>query len=361
MPSVRTLLEAKKRDRPDLSEVQIGMVGCRAMTCFYCVSVGPKNLMCGQCIGTMKIQDARARGSHEASKITREAVEEKKLANPRGLKCEDCDKRAELYDHRDYNKPLKVAPVCFGCNKRRGSALPIKGYEPSETMRLFAEGKIKRISYDRPPFKGELLKSMRESKNKTLAEVSEKIGRDESAISTWENGKRTPSPRSMRALSEFFKVPISTFFLLMVLISSAHAADLDKVAAAHIGRGETIADNTGPWVERYTGGQRVPWCAGFVSYVLREAGHDLPYTLWARDFAKRGAYGKVAAGPASGEIVVFKRGKASGHVAIVDQVIDQNRFWIIEGNSGSFPAKVKRSFVDRTKDYGREVIAFVKV
>lgn len=38
--------------------------------------------------------------------------------------CVDCGHQAEAYDHRDYNKPLDVAPVCRGCNIRRGSALP---------------------------------------------------------------------------------------------------------------------------------------------------------------------------------------------------------------------------------------------
>lgn len=211
-------------------------------------------------------------------------------------------------------------------------------------------------------FNGSKLKDLRILKGMALEEVATMVECDPSSISLWERGERRPNVKSLRRIAEFFKVPISTFFLLVLLISSAHAAaDLDRVAAAHIGRGEIIADNTGPWVERYTGGKRVPWCAGFVSYVLREAGYDLPYTLWARDFAKRGAYGKLAAFPQEGGIVVFKRGKKSGHVAIVEKVVDLEHFWIIEGNHGAFPAKVKRSFVDTERDLGREVIAFVKV
>jgi hypothetical protein len=37
--------------------------------------------------------------------------------------CVDCGKQARDYDHRDYLKPLDVAPVCRGCNQRRGPAL----------------------------------------------------------------------------------------------------------------------------------------------------------------------------------------------------------------------------------------------
>lgn len=37
--------------------------------------------------------------------------------------CADCAAPAVVYDHRDYAKPLDVAPVCARCNRLRGSAL----------------------------------------------------------------------------------------------------------------------------------------------------------------------------------------------------------------------------------------------
>jgi hypothetical protein len=37
--------------------------------------------------------------------------------------CDDCGRPAQCYDHRDYGQPLVVAPVCFSCNKARGSAV----------------------------------------------------------------------------------------------------------------------------------------------------------------------------------------------------------------------------------------------
>lgn len=40
--------------------------------------------------------------------------------------CVDCGSPAEHYDHRDYNKPLEVDPVCRKCNSRRGPAIPLK-------------------------------------------------------------------------------------------------------------------------------------------------------------------------------------------------------------------------------------------
>lgn len=53
------------------------------------------------------------------------------LADPRMLPCTDCRSAASEYDHRDYNKPLQVEPVCRGCNARRGRALP-KQWRPGE-------------------------------------------------------------------------------------------------------------------------------------------------------------------------------------------------------------------------------------
>lgn len=38
------------------------------------------------------------------------------------IACADCGERAEQYDHRDYEKPLDVQPVCRKCNLRRGPA-----------------------------------------------------------------------------------------------------------------------------------------------------------------------------------------------------------------------------------------------
>jgi len=37
--------------------------------------------------------------------------------------CADCGATARLYDHRDYDKPLSVDPVCRACNYKRGPAM----------------------------------------------------------------------------------------------------------------------------------------------------------------------------------------------------------------------------------------------
>ena len=40
------------------------------------------------------------------------------------IPCVDCGAPARDYDHRDYNKPLDVEPVCRRCNILRGPAIP---------------------------------------------------------------------------------------------------------------------------------------------------------------------------------------------------------------------------------------------
>jgi len=56
--------------------------------------------------------------------ITRAAVKKGVLPHPRTLACLDCGNPAECYDHRDYNKPLAVDPVCRRCNNFRGAGVP---------------------------------------------------------------------------------------------------------------------------------------------------------------------------------------------------------------------------------------------
>lgn len=45
------------------------------------------------------------------------------------LKCFDCGRQAQCYDHRDYRKPLDVWPVCKSCDAKRGACEPYDGAE----------------------------------------------------------------------------------------------------------------------------------------------------------------------------------------------------------------------------------------
>ncbi len=59
-----------------------------------------------------------------ARQVTKFAVRAGFLLPPENFKCAHCNYRqAECYDHRDYNKPLDVEPVCCRCNSSRGRGI----------------------------------------------------------------------------------------------------------------------------------------------------------------------------------------------------------------------------------------------
>jgi hypothetical protein len=65
-------------------------------------------------------------GAMAAINAVAKAIKSGKLAPVKTLICVDCGSTAQCYEHRDYNKPLEVEPVCRKCNFRRGSAIPLK-------------------------------------------------------------------------------------------------------------------------------------------------------------------------------------------------------------------------------------------
>lgn len=109
-----------------------------------------------------------------------------------------------------------------------------------------------------------------------------------------------------------------------------------QIARSEIGHGESFANNYGSDIRRY-GAEGKPWCAAFVSYCLK--GYGLPHILRAKDFVK---YGRCVAicEVRPGDIVIFTR-KGGGHAGIVEK-LTSGGFISIEGNTGAFPAKVKR-------------------
>jgi hypothetical protein len=59
----------------------------------------------------------------EAKKAVYLAIWNGNLSKAYLKKCTDCSHYAEVYDHRDYAKPLDVEPVCRRCNVKRGAGL----------------------------------------------------------------------------------------------------------------------------------------------------------------------------------------------------------------------------------------------
>lgn len=79
----------------------------------FCVPCGIKHYA-----DTRRARYGGAQG--RAHRAVRAAVQRGALPHPSELGCSDCPKGAEVYDHRDYRKPLAVDPVCRSCNRRRG-------------------------------------------------------------------------------------------------------------------------------------------------------------------------------------------------------------------------------------------------
>lgn len=57
-----------------------------------------------------------------AQRHVKNAIKAGKILPATSYECWDCGKPADRYDHRNYDKPLDVQPVCCACNGRRGPA-----------------------------------------------------------------------------------------------------------------------------------------------------------------------------------------------------------------------------------------------
>jgi hypothetical protein len=62
--------------------------------------------------------------AYKSHKYVAASIRDGYLPKPSTLTCLDCGASAQVYDHRDYNRPLDVEPVCHACNVKRGPAKP---------------------------------------------------------------------------------------------------------------------------------------------------------------------------------------------------------------------------------------------
>lgn len=98
----------------------------RTLTCGACgvefsqKTVGSKLRYCVSC------RDEYYRVRRRAVALVANAVAFHKIPPARDLNCVDCapsrERKAQVYDHRDYSRPLEVEPVCQFHNCRRGPA-----------------------------------------------------------------------------------------------------------------------------------------------------------------------------------------------------------------------------------------------
>ena len=84
-------------------------------------------------------------GGHFCGAQVAKAIRRGELRHPREFACADCGAQAIEYDHRDYNKPLEVFPVCRRCNLRRGRAIPRRWNSTDELRERFQRCRKHRI------------------------------------------------------------------------------------------------------------------------------------------------------------------------------------------------------------------------
>ncbi len=77
---------------------------------------------------TKKLTEDRKRtGGNKAKYAVNKAIKNGllKCLKTNSIPCAHCGYRARVYEHRDYNQPLEVLPVCHSCNAKEGKAMPL--------------------------------------------------------------------------------------------------------------------------------------------------------------------------------------------------------------------------------------------
>lgn len=171
-----------------------------------------------------------------------------------------------------------------------------------------------------------------------------------------------PSPDSRPAQPGDAEGPGGTAGPAPVLPGTGAARSVLDAARSQLGVREATGNNDGVPAQRYSNGQNVPWCANFVSWAFREAGHPLPGNqvaigscdTMAAELRRAGRlYRKGEQTPQPGDVIFFGTPGDLTHVGIVERV-EGGRVYTIEGNSGNRVAERSYSLDDaRIVCYGR--------
>lgn len=74
------------------------------------------------CEGCRLTRHKAARRAHSLVAAAQNLRDGRRLNYPGWQRCAHCDAMAEVYEHRDYAKPLSVRPACRRCNALLGPA-----------------------------------------------------------------------------------------------------------------------------------------------------------------------------------------------------------------------------------------------
>jgi hypothetical protein len=143
-------------------------------------------------------------------------------------------------------------------------------------------------------------------------------------------------------------------------VGDAHPSSALDVAQTQLGVHETGGANVGPQVDRYLASADVapgnPWCASFVTWALRQSGHQMPGAGWAGvahwvQSAQQHAHGLTLVSPQDahpGDIVAYDWGGGNdfgqdGHIGFLASPVGADgAFTAIEGNAGDAVARMHR-------------------
>lgn len=156
-----------------------------------------------------------------------------------------------------------------------------------------------------------------------------------------------------------------SILILFLLTSNLCFADNPKIvnlAKGEIGKGEIGKNNAGQYVKLYNRGLEAAWCAGFVSYILQQAGFtDLDYSLSAKTLYNQAkSKNRVVLQPQAGYIIIFWRDNPKswkGHAGIVENV-SKDYIFTIEANTGPYPSIIKR--IKYKRDDVPKLLGYIK-
>jgi len=165
-------------------------------------------------------------------------------------------------------------------------------------------------------------------------------------------------------MKKFLIILLITFLYILPARTATIQDKIIENAMNEIGHGEEGRDNYGWDIHKYLNGvEGMPWCSGFVSYILKESGYKkFPYYLSAISYYKDAKQKNLLTNkPQRGDLIVFWRIKKSplksGHIGIILKV-EKDYIYSIEGNTGKFPSIVK---VIKHKRNENKILGYIKI